>query len=638
MDDLAVNVLLVEDNPGDAWLLRDILKNGSRKFQVVHVETLKEALKQMSEQTYDLVLLDLSLPDAHGLDTVTRVRTAAPDVPIVVLTGFADESFSLNAVREGAQDYLVKGQIDRNLLVRAMRYAIERHRLQGERKRAAAEIQKLAAFVRFNPNPVLEFSGHGILTYFNDAAQAMAVSLCKKHPSEILPPDTASIVQESLKTGQSKLRMETTIENRTISWSFYPIEACHVVHCYAADITERQNLEAQLRQSQKLESVGKLAGGIAHDFNNLLTIIYGHVELLLQTQQLPPSAAACAQRISMAAKRAANLTRQLLMFSRKQPMQLRNMDLRQIVNSITKMLQPILGEDISLHVDQEPNLPLICADQGMMEQVIMNLALNARDAMPKGGVLTIKTTRHAPEQIEPNSPPDSGHGPIVKLVVGDSGCGIPQENLPHIFEPFYTTKNPGQGTGLGLATVYGIIKQHNGWIKVASEVGHGTTFEIYLPGGGEPDESFKPDSSEKTTPRGTEVVLVVEDEVSLRELLRSTLESQGYKVLEAESGIAALRLWPQCRENVDLLLTDVVMPGGVTGWDLAEKLRTDKPKLKVLLTSGYSKEIAGQDSATKKGFHLLPKPYRPDEISRVIRDCLDGKEPHGQLLPSQSRN
>ncbi|MBI2950068.1 MAG: response regulator [Verrucomicrobia bacterium] len=627
MENPPVKILLVEDNPGDAWLLRDLLNRaGARNFQVVHVETLKAALHQVTESEPDLILLDLSLPDAHGLETVTRVRFSAPDVPIVVLTGFNDESFALQAVREGSQDYLVKGQIDCNLLVRAMRYGIERQRLLSDRKRAAAEIQKLAAFVRFNPNPVFEFSSDGALSYFNDAAQAMAVALGKKHPNEILPLEAKTIVQECIASGQSRLRLETTLEQRTLSWSFYPIEACHVVHCYAADITDRQSLEAQLRQSQKLESVGKLAGGIAHDFNNLLTIIYGHASLLLQAKQGSADVAGCAKRIAMAAERATNLTRQLLMFSRKQPMQPRNLDLRQVIAGMVKMLKPILGEDITLQVEHGPGLPVVRADQSMMEQVIMNLAINARDAMPSGGTLKIRTaTKSQPGNANGHSL-ETGTDAVVQLAVSDTGCGIAPEHLPHIFEPFFTTKESGRGTGLGLATVYGIIKQHNGWIQVTSEPGKSTTFHIYLPGSEDLPDASTPERSLAAAPRGSEVILLVEDEVALRELLRSNLESCGYKVLDAETGVAALAAWMQHRDRIDLLLTDVIMPGGITGWDLAERLRADKPTLRVILSSGYTKEIGGQEAALQKGFHFLPKPYRPELVAHVIRDCLDGKD------------
>lgn len=631
MENPPVRVLLVEDNPGDAWLLRDILtRAGARNFEVAHVETLKAALDQIADREPDLVLLDLSLPDAHGLETVTRMRISAPDLPIVVLTGFNDEGFALQAVREGAQDYLVKGQIDSNLLVRAMRYAIERQRLLSDRKRAAAEIQKLAAFVRFNPNPVFEFSSDGLLSYFNDAAQAMAVSIGKRHPNEILPPAAKAIVQECMAGGESRLRLETTVNHRTFSWSFYPIDACHVVHCYAADITERQSLELQLRQSQKLESVGKLAGGIAHDFNNLLTIIYGHASLLLQAKQGSPDVAGCAKRISIAAERATNLTRQLLMFSRKQPMQARNLDLRQVISGMVKMLQPILGEDISLQVeDRGPGLPLVHADQSMMEQVIMNLAINARDAMPAGGTLKIQTSTQCLAQDPSDDTLDRARGPVVQLTVSDTGCGIASENLPHIFEPFFTTKDAGQGTGLGLATVYGIIKQHNGWIQVNSEPGQSTTFRIFLPNAaGQPEGPVsEPPMSE--VPRGTEVILLVEDEVALRELIRDNLKFSGYRVLDAPSGVTALETWNQHKASIDLLLTDVIMPGGITGWELAERLKSEKPSLRVVLSSGYTKEIGGQDEALRKGFHFLPKPYRPATIARVIRDCLDGKATAG---------
>jgi two-component system, cell cycle sensor histidine kinase and response regulator CckA len=626
MRNAPLNILLVEDNPGDALLLREILAEaGPKLFHLVHVTSLSSALQHLQAESVDVFLLDLSLPDAHGLETVTRARAAAPDIPIVVLTGLNDEGFAVHAVREGAQDYLVKGQIDRHVLVRAMRYAIERHRMAHEQKRAEAEIQKLAAFVRFNPNPIFEFRSDGTLDYFNDAAQTMAASLAKRHPAEFLPSQTKEIVKQCLASGKSKRQLETAINRRVISWSFFPVSASQVVHCYAADVTERQNLEAQLRQSQKMESVGKVAGGIAHDFNNILTIIHGHAALLLEAGQLGTEMTRSVERISLAAERAANLTRQLLLFSRKQLMQPRNLDLRTVVNSMIKLLQPILGEDIDLEVNQALVLPVIYADQSMMEQVIMNLAVNSRDAMPKGGKLTIETFTESVDEEDAQQTFGAFAGPVVCLTVTDTGTGIPQEHLPHVFEPFFTTKDLGKGTGLGLATVYGIVKQHQGWLKVSTEVNKGTTFHVFLPAIGEGAEGYEVESLRIQVSGGKETVLVVEDEPPLRELIRNILEGYGYKVLEAGCGTAALELWREHKPEIDLVLTDMIMPGGMTGRELATTLRSEKPELKVIFTTGYSEDVLGKDFVAREGLNFLQKPYHPERIAHAIRECLDGQ-------------
>ncbi len=350
-----------------------------------------------------------------------------------------------------------------------------------ERIRAESENQKLAAFPQFNPNPVLELAADGTINYFNEAARQMAQSLGKQQLAEFVPPDTAVIVKECLTTGRSKLRIQTELQNRAISWSFFPIQTIGVVHCYAGDVTERQNLEAQLRQAQKMESVGQLAGGIAHDFNNILTVIQGHSSLLSMSPNLVEEAKDSAQQIGMAAERAANLTRQLLTFSRRQIMQPKNLDLNEVVNNMTKMLRRLLGEDISLQVSYTPSLPLIHADPGMMEQILLNLSINARDAMPKGGKLLVNTSVVTVDHGHAAEFQEAAPGNYVCLTVKDTGTGIPPEVLPHIFEPFFTTKDIGKGTGLGLATVYGIVQQHHGWVKADSTVNKETVFQIFLP-------------------------------------------------------------------------------------------------------------------------------------------------------------
>jgi PAS domain S-box-containing protein len=348
-----------------------------------------------------------------------------------------------------------------------------------ERKRNEVEIQKMAAFARYNPNPVLEFSAQGKLTYFNDAAQEMAVTLGRKHPAEILPPQVAQLVGECLATEEKRTFTGATPGGRTVSWSFFPILPHQVVHCYARDITERISLEEQLRQAQKMEAIGQLAGGVAHDFNNILTIIQGHVSLLATDPEIPTDARDNLDEVLGAAERAANLTRQLLTFSRKQVIQLQHLDINDVINRLARMLRRVIGEDVTLHFEQSPEPLAVHADAGMIEQVIMNLAVNARDAMPGGGTLTITSAAASITEVHLAFHPEARAGDFVRLSVSDTGTGISPENLPHIFEPFFTTKEIGKGTGLGLASVYGIVKQHQGWIEVDSQEGVGTTFRIF---------------------------------------------------------------------------------------------------------------------------------------------------------------
>ncbi|MEO5803472.1 MAG: GAF domain-containing protein, partial [Verrucomicrobiota bacterium] len=388
------------------------------------------------------------------------------------------------------------------------------------------------------------------------------------------------------------------------------------------DVTEQKRLETQLRQSQKMDSIGQLAGGIAHDFNNLLTVIQGHTSLLLATET-KGEASESLQEIALAAERSANLTRQLLTFSRRQVMQRKTLDLKEVVDEMTRMLRRILGEDIVLKVVTTSDLPRIHADRGMMEQILLNLAVNARDAMPRGGELTLCTSATQIDETYTRQNCDAYLGEFVCLKVSDTGCGITPENMGHIFEPFFTTKEIGKGTGLGLATVYGIVKQHDGWIEANSEVGQGTAFTICFPRSLEPLEASGK-LARKKIPRGTETILVVEDETPLRELVQFILERQGYHVLEAASGVAALKVWEQHKGSIDLVLTDLVMPEGMTGRDLATRLQTESPQLKIVFTSGYSADIVGKDFVLRDGLNFLQKPYHPDKLAQTVRDCLDG--------------
>jgi PAS domain S-box-containing protein len=491
-----------------------------------------------------------------------------------------------------------------------------------DRKRAEREIRKLAAFPRFNPNPVLEFTADGTLTYFNDAALEMARSLKKSHPQAILPLTTATIVRMCLSTGQSRQHVDNSVGGRTLSWSFFPIVGNQVVHCYAEDVTDRLNLEAQLRQAQKMDSVGQLAAGVAHDFNNILTIIQGHAGLLLGEARLSGEASESARQISLAAERAANLTRQLLMFSRKQIMQPQLLDLNEVINNVSKMLRSLLGEQITLRRHTAAELPPIHADPGMLEQIIVNLAVNARDAMPKGGQLVVSTEAVEVDMAYVQHHTEARPGSFVCLSVADTGVGMDAATLSRIFEPFFTTKEVGKGTGLGLATVYGIVKQHQGWIEVASEVGKGTTFRILLPVSTK--APLRADAKRRRdVPGGNETILLVEDEPALRELVQEILEKKGYTVLAAGTGAQAFKLWQEQHARINLLLTDMMMPEGLSGRELAEKLLAERPGLKVVYTSGYSLDVVSPGFVFQRGQTFLQKPYHPETLAQTVRECLD---------------
>ncbi|MCI0747699.1 MAG: response regulator [Verrucomicrobia subdivision 3 bacterium] len=491
-----------------------------------------------------------------------------------------------------------------------------------ERKRAEAEIEKLAAFVRLNPDPVTELAADGTLTYMNPAAREMARSLGLVDPEAILPRDAAAVARECLRLGHSKPGQEISINGRTLSWSFFPIVASQVVHCYGSDVTERINLEQQLRHSQKLESIGQLAAGVAHDFNNILTIIQGHSDRLVAQCDGDDELCDPLQQISAAATRASSLTRQLLMFSRKQVIRSRVIDLNVVLGNLAKMLHRLLGDDIALETKYAPELPAIEADTGMIEQIIVNLVVNSRDAMPRGGQLLITTMAVQIDEAYAQQNTEAWAGRFVALSVTDTGCGMSKETLDRIFEPFFTTKEVGKGTGLGLATVYGIVKQHQGWIEVASELNIGTTFKIYFPVSDKPAEVLNDNPPPARVRGGHETILLVEDEPVLRELARLILGDYKYRVLEASTGSEALKIFEQNNGQIDLLLTDMVMPEGMTGRELAEELKRRKPDLRVIYTSGYSAEVMGKEPELKN-VRFLQKPYPPPQLAQAVRECLD---------------
>ena len=389
------------------------------------------------------------------------------------------------------------------------------------------------------------------------------------------------------------------------------------------DVTREVQLEAQFRQAQKMEAIGQLAAGVAHDFNNILAVILLQAGLIKQAGNLSQQQQDSATEIAHAAQRAANLTRQLLLFSRKQALQLHDLDLSEVLTAITKMLQRVLGENIEMQFKFSSQPLLIHADPGMIDQILMNLAVNARDAMPQGGHLVIETAAVEFDEDTAMQNPKARPGAFACVSVTDTGGGIPPAILSRIFDPFFTTKEVGKGTGLGLATVFGIVQQHQGWINVYSEVGHGTTFRVYLP------RLVVPLSKNMIGPvptfirGGPETILLVEDDVALRATMKRILSRLGYRVLTATTGAEGVAVWNQSRAEIRLLLTDMIMPGGMNGKELAAQLLSCEPKLKVVYTSGYSAEVAGKDFPLKEGVNFLPKPFEAHTLAQTVRNCLD---------------
>jgi CheY-like chemotaxis protein len=362
---------------------------------------------------------------------------------------------------------------------------------------------------------------------------------------------------------------------------------------------------------------------VAHDFNNILAIIQMQVGLLKTESGITPGQLNYANDIEKSAERAANLTRQLLLFSRKQIMRPRDLDLKEVITNISKMLRRIVGEDVQMQFKFFPEPLLFNGDAGMVDQILLNLTVNARDAMPEGGQIMIETNAIEFDADSAAQSPQGRAGAFVCVSVTDTGHGIAPEILPRIFEPFFTTKDVGKGTGLGLATVFGIMQQHQGWVTVYSEVGKGTTFRVYFP-------RRRGVASQKTLPApppflrgGDETILLVEDDISLRLSIRTVLSRLGYRILEAADGNSALEAWKQNQGAIHLLLTDMVMPDGMNGKKLAELLMRENPRLKVIYTSGYSADIAGKDLPLEEGLNFLAKPFETHKLAQTVRNCLD---------------
>ncbi len=442
---------------------------------------------------------------------------------------------------------------------------------------------------------------------------------------------TDSVVRE---TAMTQLRQEGTLHNwechfrkkdggegvGLLSAETIEIDGRQCAITATIDITDRLHLESQLRQAQKLESVGRLAGGVAHDFNNLLTIINGYSSLLLKELQPGDPAYAYAQEIGKAGNHAASLTRQLLAFSRKQILEPRLLDVNTVVNEAGRMLQRLVGEDIELTTRLDPLSAQVMVDPDQINQVIMNLVVNARDAMPDGGQLDIATDNVEVDEGFLSAHPHALPGSYVRITITDSGFGMDAKTLQSAFEPFFTTKERGKGTGLGLSTVYGIVRQSGGWIDVQSEVGKGSSFQIYLP---RTEACAMPDvaPAPKEAIYGGETVLVVEDQEAVRELTKTVLETFGYHVLEATNGVEALAVVEHHSEEIHLLLTDVIMPG-MNGMDLSRRLRVLRPKLKVLFTSGYPADVIARRGVVERDVAYLPKPVSPDALVAKVRDVL----------------
>lgn len=523
-------------------------------------------------------------------------------------------------------------QLDRSIhppLLRGIIFDVSRERLTTIALEDTE--RRLRAFINNAPDALLVYDGEGRIVEANQRA-CDSLGYSREHVLEMHVADIDVKLAQAGRTCWAVPERGTTIEGqfRTRSGATMPVEVAVSVWetkpqqfiALARDITKKQQLEEQLRASQRMEAVGRLAGGIAHDFNNLLTAIRGHADLL--RHDFGSDAASDLEQIVGAADRAAGLTRQLLAFSRQQMLQLQVLDLNAVVAEMQKLFARIIGENISLITTLDPTVPPIEADRTQLEQVVMNLVLNARDAMPDGGKLTIRTANAILTEVDADRFSFVVPGNYVLLSVSDTGNGMAPEIASRIFDPFFTTKEQGKGSGLGLATAYGIIRQLEGYIRCESKLDEGTHFRVYLPPAKSP---VRPRPAE--TPivhvqvrRGDETILVVEDEPAVRSLVRRVLQKQGYRVIAASNGAEALRMVGAYGGRIHLLLTDVVMPE-MGGHDLAERLAPERPDMKILYMSGYAEDAIVVNHVLQPGFAFLPKPFAPDTLAAKVRETLE---------------
>ena len=637
-------------------------------------EGLEKVLAALAEnRPYSLAFVDVRMPPGwDGIETITRIWEKAPDIQIIICTAYSDYSWQdiISKLRKLDQLVILKKPFD-NIEVLQLAHAMTtKWRLT---QQAAMKVDELDRRVR-ERTAELEASNTKLLAEISERERAQAAlrlseelastfdacplptailqvadqRIVHANPALALATERPNIVGQTLwdlglempddfrntsiirmAKGEAMRRHECDFitksgeRRRGMLW-LEPITLASGPHLLALlqDITEQTRLENELRQAHKMEAVGHLAAGVAHDFNNLLTVIHGNISLELHEANLAPGLTESLCAVQDAAARAAELTRQLLAFSRKQIMEMAQLCLSKVVNNFTGMLTRLIPENIAVHYLHEESGDTFLGDRCNIEQVLLNLIVNARDAMPNGGLIFVSTAVVDIDATYVRQKSEARVGRFVCLQVRDTGTGISSETLRRIFEPFFTTKETGKGTGMGLATVHGIVKQHNGWIDVSSTPGNGTTFRVHLPQAApdvpklsSPSPTLKIDLSGRT-------ILLAEDDASLRGLARRVFAASGLRLLEARDGHAALALWKEHRKEIDLLLTDMIMPGSLSGSELADQVLGDRPELPVIYCSGYSEDLFNDNREFNRGVNYLPKPYLPVELLRIVSAAL----------------
>ena len=626
-------LLLIDDNLDDRVFVRRVLTREIDALEVQEAGDAKTLALALEAGPFDLVITDYALGFTNGFLVLDTLKSRWPEVPVILCTGTLSEEIAVEALRKGLDDYVLKDPQRLLRLPAAVRGAIDHARQRAAVRAAEHRYETLfhgapVGLVRSLPDGQMLAANAAAARIWGypDVAAFLGVNARELYAD---PADRARLIA-SIEgcEGVENFELQGRRGDGALIWVNLGVRAeqdarGQVLHYEwsVADITERKRLESELRQAQKLEAIGQLAGGVAHDFNNLLTVITGRSHLALG--QLPADHAIRRHidLIQTTAERAAALTRQLLAFSRKQVLESKVLDVNAVVTGLAPMLRRLIGEDLDFAVVPAPELGCVKADPSQLEQVILNLSVNARDAMPQGGRLTIETANVELDEAYTRRHLAASAGHFVMLAITDTGHGMDAAVKARIFEPFFTTKEPGKGTGLGLATVFGIVKQSGGSIEIYSEPGQGTTFKVYLP---RVDEAVDRTAAvaAPTLARGSETILLVEDDEEVRALARETLDGHGYAVIPAAAPAEALRLAGSHSGPIHLLVTDVVMPQ-LSGRGLAEQLTPDHRDLRVLYMSGYAGDAVVRHGVLEEGTAFLQKPFTPDALLRKVREVLD---------------
>jgi two-component system cell cycle sensor histidine kinase/response regulator CckA len=624
-----LRVLILEDRPADARLMVHELRRAGFEIDWKRVDTETDYVANL-DPALDVILADGVVPGFDASHALNLLQERELQVPLIVVTGSLSEERAVELMRLGAADYLLKDRLTR--LGQAVSQTLLKKQLASAKYKAEADRQQFFVLA-LDLLCVVGFDGY--FKDFNPAWQTIlgwSVDELRARPYvDFLHPDDREATVAQTRVLVSSQQTKVSFENRwrckdgshrSLLWNAAAVHSERLIYASARDVTDQKRLEEQFRQSQKMEAVGRLAGGIAHDFNNLLTVILGYAEIAGASLAEADPVSKMLLEIRKAGERAELLTRRLLAFSRKQILQPDILDLNALLADTRSLLGRLIGEDVDISLKLASDLWRVRADKGQLEQVVMNLAINARDAMPMGGKLSIETANVILNEKQAGIYPDAPAREHVVLTVSDTGCGMDAATQARVFEPFFTTKGPDKGTGLGLATVYGIVRQSGGQIEVQSKLGQGATFRIFLPR--EPVDGLAENSStaQHQVTGGSETVLIAEDEEAVRVLTRLALQREGYTVLEARNGHDALEIAQHHAGAIHLLLTDLVMPK-MSGRFLAEQLARLRPNVKVLYVSGYMDDAIIRHGLMMASTAFLQKPFSPDALAQKVREVLD---------------